>query len=65
VSGVVQTLNQSFGYNAEATLDLEYGMSLVTKSQKVTLYQVGDIIQGEDNWYAPHTMLIMLIFRRF
>ncbi|KAJ8581127.1 subtilisin-like protein [Rhizopogon salebrosus TDB-379] len=44
--GVVQTTNQSFDYNAESTLDLEYGMTLVTKSQNVNLYQVGDIVQG-------------------
>ena len=48
VLGVVQTVNQSFDYNAESNLDLEYGMTLVTKSQNVTLYQVGDIVQGED-----------------
>jgi hypothetical protein len=64
-SGVVQTLHQSSGYDIEASLDLEYGMTLVTKSQKVTLYQVGDIIQGEDDWYAAYTMLIVPMFRRF
>ncbi|OAX32243.1 subtilisin-like protein [Rhizopogon vinicolor AM-OR11-026] len=47
--GVVQTLHQNSGYNLEASLDLEYGMTLVTKSQNVTLYQVGDIIQGGSN----------------
>jgi hypothetical protein len=32
-------------------------MTLVTKSQNVNLYQVGDIVQGEDNGYVPHTGL--------
>jgi tripeptidyl-peptidase I len=53
-SGVIQTSNQSFSYIGELSLDLEYGMSLVTKSQKVTLYQVGDIIKGEDDECVPH-----------
>ena len=44
--GVIQTSNESFDYNGESDLDLEYGMTLVTKSQNVTLYQVGDIIEG-------------------
>jgi tripeptidyl-peptidase-1 len=44
--GVVQTSQQSFGFNGESDLDLEYGMALVTASQPVTLYQVGDIEEG-------------------
>jgi tripeptidyl-peptidase-1 len=56
-SGVIQTSNQSFSYIGELSLDLEYGMSLVTKSQKVTLYQVGDMIEGEDDEYVPHVKL--------
>ena len=47
--GIIQTSNESFDYNGEFDLDLEYGMTLVTKSQNVTLYHVGDIIEGEDN----------------
>ncbi|PKS09467.1 hypothetical protein jhhlp_004083 [Lomentospora prolificans] len=43
--GVVQTEKQSYFYNGESSLDLEYAMSLVYP-QKVTLYQVGDMIQG-------------------
>lgn len=43
--GVVQTTNRSFDYNGESDLDLEYAMSLVYP-QKVTLYQVGDLVQG-------------------
>ncbi|KAF4552344.1 Pro-kumamolisin activation domain-containing protein 3 [Elsinoe fawcettii] len=43
--GVLQTTNQSFNFNGESDLDLEYGMSLVFP-QKVTLYQVGDLVQG-------------------
>ncbi|KAG0699462.1 peptidase S8/S53 domain-containing protein [Suillus ampliporus] len=44
--GFLQTVNVSFGYNAESNLDLEYSMTLVTKGQNVTLYQVGDAIEG-------------------
>jgi len=44
--GVIQTSNESFDYNGESDLDLEFGMTLVTKSQNLTLYQVGDIIEG-------------------
>jgi tripeptidyl-peptidase I len=47
--GVVQTTHTGFNYAAEADLDLQYGMTLVTKSQNVTLYQVGDIVEGEGN----------------
>ncbi|OJA13987.1 hypothetical protein AZE42_04597 [Rhizopogon vesiculosus] len=43
--GVIQTSNENFDNNGESDLDLEYGMTLVTKSQNVTLYQVGDIIE--------------------
>lgn len=34
-------------YNAESDLDLQYAMSLVGKNQPVTLFQVGDIFEGE------------------
>ncbi|KAG0699469.1 peptidase S8/S53 domain-containing protein [Suillus ampliporus] len=44
--GFLQTVNVSFDYNGESNLDLEYGMTLVTKGQNVTLYQVGDAIEG-------------------
>jgi tripeptidyl-peptidase-1 len=43
--GVLQTEVESFGYNGESDLDLEYAMSLVYP-QKVTLYQVGDLEEG-------------------
>lgn len=43
--GVVQTQNQSFDYNGESDLDLEYAMTLVYP-QQVTLYQVGDLVEG-------------------
>ncbi|KAG1804120.1 subtilisin-like protein [Suillus subaureus] len=36
----------SFDYNGESNLDLEYGMTLVTKKQNITLYQVGDWVEG-------------------
>lgn len=42
---VVQTTNQSFDFNGESDLDLEYGMALVAP-QPITLYQVGDLVQG-------------------
>lgn len=41
----VQTTQQSFQYNGESDLDLEYAMTLVNP-QPVTLYQVGDLIEG-------------------
>ena len=43
--GVVQTFATGFRYNGESDLDLEYAMSLVYP-QEVTLYQVGDLVQG-------------------
>lgn len=43
--GVLQKEKQSFFYNGESSLDLEYSMSLVYP-QGVTLYQVGDMDQG-------------------
>jgi len=46
LSGVIQTSEEGFDYNGESNLDLEYGMTLVTKKQPVTLYQVGDMIEG-------------------
>ena len=42
---VIQTTNKSFDFNGESDLDLEYAMTLVNP-QKVTLYQVGDLIAG-------------------
>ncbi|KAG2122346.1 subtilisin-like protein [Suillus clintonianus] len=44
--GVVQTTEIAFDYNGESNLDLEYAMTLVTKGQNITLYQVGDVVQG-------------------
>ena len=35
-----------FDYNGESNLDLQYAMSLVGKKQNVTLYQVGDTVEG-------------------
>jgi tripeptidyl-peptidase-1 len=43
--GVVQTTNQSFNFNGESDLDLEYGMTIAAP-QKITLYQAGDLPQG-------------------
>ncbi|KAH0829140.1 peptidase S8/S53 domain-containing protein [Lanmaoa asiatica] len=45
-SGYAQTEYQGFGYNGESDLDLQYGMGLVGPSQMVTLYQVGDMVEG-------------------
>lgn len=45
--GFVQTDQTSFDYNGESNLDLEYGMALVTDKQPVTLYQVGDAVEGK------------------
>ncbi|OLN96401.1 Aorsin [Colletotrichum chlorophyti] len=44
-NAVVQTQNQSFRFNGESSLDLQFAMALVYP-QQVTLYQVGDLIQG-------------------
>lgn len=46
VLGVIEGSDPSFDYNGESDLDLEYAMTLVTKGQDITLYQVGDIVQG-------------------
>lgn len=42
---IVQTANQSFNFNGESALDLEFAMALVAP-QQVTVYQVGDLVQG-------------------
>lgn len=47
VAGDLNTPDQSFDYNGEANLDLQYGMALVTGKQPVQLYQVGDHVVGE------------------
>lgn len=44
--GYYQTQDTGFDYNGESNLDLQYGMSLVTGEQPVSLYQVGDMIEG-------------------
>ncbi|MCJ1227495.1 hypothetical protein MMC12_004151 [Toensbergia leucococca] len=43
--GVDQTVDQSFDFNGESDLDLEYAMTLINP-QKVTLYQTGDLVEG-------------------
>ncbi|KAI0783459.1 subtilisin-like protein [Abortiporus biennis] len=49
--GVVQTTDQSFDFNGESDLDLEYGMAL-TNPQTITLLQTGDLVEGAsfNNW---------------
>ncbi|KAH7923647.1 subtilisin-like protein [Leucogyrophana mollusca] len=44
--GVDQMNTKGRNYNGESNLDLEYSMTLVTDKQNVTLYQVGDIVEG-------------------
>ncbi|EGO00790.1 hypothetical protein SERLA73DRAFT_159461 [Serpula lacrymans var. lacrymans S7.3] len=44
--GIIQTTNKGFADNGESNLDLQYGMTLVTSKQNVTMYQVGDINIG-------------------
>lgn len=44
-NAVVQTQNQSFNFNGESALDLEFAMALI-HPQQATLYQVGDTNQG-------------------
>ncbi|KAK7025541.1 hypothetical protein VNI00_015894 [Paramarasmius palmivorus] len=43
--GVAQTQNQSFDFNGESDLDLEYAMAL-TNPQPVVLLQTGDLVEG-------------------
>ncbi|KZT34095.1 subtilisin-like protein [Sistotremastrum suecicum HHB10207 ss-3] len=43
--GELQTIEESFNFNGESDLDLEYGMTL-TNPQPITLYQTGDIPEG-------------------
>ncbi|EIM82805.1 uncharacterized protein STEHIDRAFT_149190 [Stereum hirsutum FP-91666 SS1] len=49
--GVAQTQNQSFDFNGESDLDLEYAMGL-TNPLNITLLQTGDLVEGAgfDNW---------------
>lgn len=44
--GYNQTQYTGFSYNGESNLDLQYGMSLVTGKQPVSLYQAGDMVEG-------------------
>ncbi|KAK9780096.1 putative Protease s8 tripeptidyl peptidase [Seiridium cardinale] len=44
-NAVVQTTNQSFSFNGESALDLEFAMGLIYP-QQATLFQVGDLTQG-------------------
>lgn len=45
--GYAQTQYTGFEYNGESDLDLEYAMNLVTAAQPITLYQAGDMVEGE------------------
>ncbi|EFX02100.1 protease s8 tripeptidyl peptidase [Grosmannia clavigera kw1407] len=44
-NAVLQTDNESFSFNGESALDLEFAMTLVAP-QTATLFQVGDLQQG-------------------
>ncbi len=44
-NAVLQTTNQSFNYNGESALDLEFAMAMIFP-QTATLFQVGDLVQG-------------------
>ncbi|GBE84894.1 Aorsin [Sparassis crispa] len=44
--GYIQTTYAGFDYNGESNLDFQYSMSLVGKNQQLTLYQVGDDVEG-------------------
>ena len=46
-AGTIDVDGSGFDYNGESNLDLQYAMSLVGKKQNVTLYQVGDAVQGK------------------
>ncbi|KAH7883306.1 peptidase S8/S53 domain-containing protein [Phlebopus sp. FC_14] len=46
IDGGALSTNESFDINGESNLDLEYAMTLVTPKQNVTLYQVGDLVEG-------------------
>lgn len=46
LTGVDQTTEQSFDFNGESDLDLEYAMAL-TNPQPITLLQTGDTVEGE------------------
>ena len=45
--GVDQTTEQSFDFNGESDLDLEYAMAL-TNPQPITLLQTGDTVEGQN-----------------
>ena len=47
---VVQTTNQSFDFNGESDLDLQYAMAL-TNPQQITLLQTGDLVEGATNMW--------------
>ncbi|TBU55600.1 subtilisin-like protein [Dichomitus squalens] len=44
--GTIDVDGSGFDYNGESNLDLQYAMALVGKQQKVSLYQVGDTVEG-------------------
>ncbi|KAG9312226.1 peptidase S8/S53 domain-containing protein [Chiua virens] len=46
IDGGALSSQESFDINGESCLDLEYAMNLVTKAQNITLYQVGDLVEG-------------------
>ncbi|KAF8888934.1 peptidase S8/S53 domain-containing protein [Gymnopilus junonius] len=62
--GFVQTLDAGFDYNGESNLDLQYGLNLVNMfgaQQNVTLYQVGDLVQGALNSFIFPTRVMIIL----
>jgi tripeptidyl-peptidase-1 len=66
ILGVVQNIDRGFAFNGESDLDLEYTMNLVNflgYVQKITLYQVGDLIEGisiSSHSLSPRTHAIFI-----
>ena len=59
-TGFLQTEISNFEYNGESNLDLEYAMALVTPAQNVTLYQIGDDVEGAS--FVMVMIMIIIIF---
>lgn len=53
LTGVDQTTEQSFDFNGESDLDLEYAMAL-TNPQPITLLQTGDTVEGETIYHIVY-----------
>ena len=59
--GVDQTTEQSFDFNGESDLDLEYAMAL-TNPQPITLLQTGDTVECHNTpFYTTYFRLELTI----